>query len=112
MDKHKLKPVQNRGCKLCCIVFVFFSICMGYSQTVRYDSLSKKKYIMVDVQKTYQRIADNGYESFEVCEFLGNYYYENNNPRKCKLYFDKLFEKYDLSKISSVSKERYQLINK
>ena len=82
------------------------------SQTVRYDSVSKQKYVLVDVQKTYERIADKGYESVEIYESLGNYYFENKNYQKSKLYFDKLFGKYSLSQISSKSKERYQLMRK
>lgn len=92
--------------------FIIVTSFSAKSQTVRYDSVSKKKYVMVDVQKTYERIADKGYESAEIFESLGNYYYENNNIKKSKLYFDKLFGKYSLSQISSKSIERYKLIGK
>jgi len=83
-----------------------------YSQKVRYDSIKKQKYIAVDVQKTYERIVEKGYESVELFESLGNYYYENKNFKKSKLYFDKLFGKYPITQISKKSIERYQFINK
>ena len=92
--------------------FLFSAIQNTYSQTVQVDSVNKQKFVLVDVQKTYERIANQGYESIEIYEFLGNYYYENNNPKKSKLYFDKLFGKYDLSQISPKSKERYELMSK
>jgi hypothetical protein len=82
------------------------------SQTVQYDSVSKQKYVLVNVQKTYERIIEKGYESVELFESLGNYYYENKNFTKSKLYFDKLFAKYSLSQISKKSIERYQLVCK
>jgi hypothetical protein len=90
--------------------FIVFVSINAKSQTVKYDSVSKQKYVLVDVQKTYERIADKGYESAEIYESLGNYYYDNNNLKKSKLYFDKLFGKYSLAKISPKSIERYKLM--
>ncbi|WP_281239074.1 hypothetical protein [Flavobacterium praedii] len=95
-----------------CFSFLFLGITNANSQTVRYDSVSKQKYILVDVDKTYERIVDKGYESLELFESLGNYYYENKNFKKSKLYFDKLFVKYKLSQISKKSIERYHSISK
>lgn len=92
--------------------FILLAITTASSQTVHYDSINKQKFVLVNVQKTYERIAEKGYESVEIYESLGNYYYENKNFLKSKLYFDKLFGKYSLSQISSKSKERYQLIRK
>jgi hypothetical protein len=92
--------------------FILLAITNANSQTVHYDSINNQKFILVDVQKTYERIADKGYESVEIYESLGNYYYENKNFYKSKLYFDKLFGKYSLSQISTKSKERYQLMRK
>jgi hypothetical protein len=94
------------------LAFILLATVTASSQTVHYDSINKQKFIMVDVQKTYERIADKGYESVEIYESLGNYYYENKNFQKSKLYFDKLFGKYSLSQISPKSKERYQLMSK
>jgi|GEM_PF-1893427 len=92
--------------------FIFLAITNAYSQTVHYDSIKKQKFVLVDVEKTYERIINKGYESVEIYESLGNYYYENKNFLKSKLYFDKLFDKYSLSLISAKSKERYQLVRK
>lgn len=92
--------------------FILLATITVNSQTVRYDSISKQKYVLVDVQKTYERIVEKGYESVELFESLGNYYYENKNYTKSKLYFDKLFNKYSLSQISKKSIERYQMVCK
>nr|WP_315203393.1 hypothetical protein [uncultured Flavobacterium sp.] len=92
--------------------FIFLVSLNAKSQTVKYDSVKKQKYILVDVPKTYERIVNKGYESVEIFECLGNYYYENNNLKKSKLYFDKLFGKYNLSQISLKSRERYLLMKK
>jgi hypothetical protein len=94
------------------IAFILLAILNANSQTVRYDSITKQKYVLVDVEKTYERIVDKGYESVELFESLGNYYYENKNFLKSKLYFDKLFGKYNLSQISKKSIERYHIISK
>lgn len=94
------------------LVFFFSAFVSSYSQTAKKDSIRQSKYVFVDVQKTYERIVDKGYESQEIYEYLGNYYFEKNNLPKSKLYFDKLFTKYNWDKISSKSKERYQMISK
>jgi len=93
-------------------VFIVLAITDANSQTVRYDSITKQKYVLVDVEKTYERIVEKGYESVELFESLGNYYYENKNFKKSKLYLDKLFGKYSLSQISKKSIERYHTISK
>jgi len=112
MEKNTFTSSKNNLPLFFSLVFIFFATLNSYSQSVKYDSVKKQKFILVDVQKTYQRIADKGYESLELFEYLGNFYYENNNPKKSKLYFDKLFGKYNLSLISPTSKERYSLISK
>lgn len=112
MKKNTVTPLKNNLLLFFSLAFTILAIANANSQTVKYDSVTKKKYILVDVQKTYERIANQGYGSLEVYEFLGNYYYENNNPKKSKLYFDKLFGNYNLSQISPKSKERYQVMSK
>lgn len=92
----------------------FFLLCIinTYSQTVFYDSINKKKYAKVDVHQTYERVIKKGYESIEMLEYLGNYYYKDKNFQKSKLYFDMLFKKYKLSQISPKSIELYnKLLN-
>ena len=78
MKKTTVKPLKNNLVLFFSFVFIFSAIINAYSQTVQYDSINNKKYVLVDVQKTYERIANQGYESIEIYEFLGNYYYENN----------------------------------
>lgn len=92
--------------------FLFLVIFNANSQTVHYDTIKKQKYVQIDIHKTYERIINNGYESIEMFENLGNYYFECKNFQKSKLYFDKLFRKYNLSQISSKSIERYKIIGK
>ncbi|PWA06342.1 hypothetical protein [Flavobacterium laiguense] len=90
--------------------FIFFSTFNTNAQKVHYDSIKKQKYVLIDVHKTYERITSEGYESVEMYEYLGNYYFDCKNFKKSKLYFDKLFEKYSLSQISPKSIERYKKI--
>jgi hypothetical protein len=90
--------------------WVFLATFNAKAQKVHYDSINKQKYVLIDVSKTYERITSQGYESIEMYEYLGNYYFECSNFKKSKLYFDKLFEKYNLSQISSKSIERYKSI--
>jgi len=90
--------------------FVLLGICNAHSQTVFYDSISKQKYAVVDVHKTYERVIEKGYDSVEMFEYLGNYYYKSKDFQKSKLYFDILFKKYKLSQISQKSIELYKTL--
>jgi len=90
--------------------FLFLGLSNAYSQKVHYDSIQKQKYVLIDVHKTYERITSKGYESVEMYEYLGNYYFDCKNFKKSELYFDKLFQKYSLSQISPKSIERYKTI--
>lgn len=80
------------------------------SQKVYYDSISKKQYILVDVSKTYEKVINKGYESLEMLEYLGDYYFRRRDYEKSKLYFDRLFEKYQLSQISGKSILQYKIL--
>lgn len=90
--------------------FLLLGISNAYSQKVHYDSIKKQKYVLIEVHKTYERITAEGYESAQMYEYLGNYYYECNNLKKSKLYFDKLFKKYKVSQITPKSISRYKSI--
>ncbi len=96
------------------LFFIFSFIVVGIfnanSQTVFYDSISKQKYALVDVSKTYERVIEKGYDSIQMLEYLGNYYYKDKDFQKSKLYFNMLFKKYKLSDISSKSIERYKTL--
>lgn len=84
--------------------------CNANSQTVIYDSISKQKVVLIDVRKTYERVIEKGYDSVEMYEYLGNYYYMDKDFQKSKLYFDMLFKKYKLSEISQKSIELYSTL--
>jgi hypothetical protein len=90
--------------------FLFLGLSNTYSQKVHYDSIKKQKYVFIDVRKTYERVINEGYESVQMYEYLGNYYFDCNNLEKSKLYFDKLFKKYKLSQITPKSIQRYKSI--
>ena len=105
------QPLKDNLPLFICSAFLFLTITNAYSQAVKYDSVTKQKYVLVDVTKTYERIIAKGYESPEIYEYLGNYYFDNNNPKKSKLYFDKLFKKYTKFQISQKSIERYKSVS-
>ncbi|MBF2707620.1 hypothetical protein [Flavobacterium soyangense] len=92
------------------LTFILLGICNANSQTVFYDSVCKQKYALIDVHKTYERVIDKGYDSIEMFEYLGNYYYESKDFEKSKLYFDILFKKYKLSQISPKSIALYKTL--
>lgn len=90
--------------------FILLGILNANSQTVIYDSISKQKVALIDVRKTYERIIEKGYDSIEMFEYLGNYYYKDRNFLKSKMYFDMLFKKYKLSQISQKSIDLYKTL--
>ncbi|WP_366183645.1 hypothetical protein [Flavobacterium ovatum] len=92
------------------LLFLLLSISNGYAQSAKEDDCNQKKYVSVDVPKTYERIIAKGYESLEMFDYLGNYYYKVNELEKSKTYFDMLFKKYHISKISQSSIEIYKKI--
>jgi hypothetical protein len=108
--KKTTQPTKVNLISLFTFSCVFLAIFNTKAQKVHYDSISKQKYVLIDVHKTYERITSKGYESVEMYEYLGNYYFECSNFKKSKIYFDKLFEKYSLSQISPKSIERYKTI--
>lgn len=94
------------------LAFFLLAISNANSQTVFYDSINKKKYAKIDVHQTYERVIQKGYDSIEMLEYLGNYYYKDKDFQKSKLYFDMLFKKYKIAQISSKSIDLYnKLLN-
>jgi lipoprotein NlpI len=91
-------------------LFLFLATFKANSQTVFYDSISKQKFAVVDVHKTYERVIEKGYDSLEMFDYLGNYYYKCKDFQKSKQYFDLLFKKYKLSEISQKSIELYKTL--
>ncbi|SRR6187431_356543 len=87
--------------------FLLFGVSNAFSQTVYYDTINKKTYAKIDVHATYERVIQKGYESIEMLEYLGNYYYKDKDFQKSKLYFDMLFKKYKIAQISARSIDLY-----
>lgn len=111
MPKSKISLIFKKN-KILFLVFsfIFFGILNANSQTVICDSISKPKVVFIDVRKTYERIIEKGYDSIEMFEYLGNYYYNYKDFLKSKLYFDMLFKKYKLSQISQKSIDLYKTL--
>lgn len=80
------------------------------AQEVKIDSVSKKKYITVNVVETYERIVAKGYNNPELLEYLGIHYYNVHNIVKSKIYFDLLFKKCQRSKISAKTVAIYKTL--
>ena len=51
----------------------------------------QKKYVYVDVIKTYERVAEKGYKSIEMFQKLGNSYYSNSELDKAARWYCELF---------------------
>lgn len=108
--KVKYAPLRLSVTQLFVFSFFIFNCWNATSQTVYYDTIKKQKFALIEIHKTYERVIAKGYNSVEMYEYLGNYYYNNQDFKKSKLYFDKLFKKYKLSQISSKSKEMYSTL--
>ncbi|TDD97371.1 hypothetical protein [Flavobacterium cellulosilyticum] len=108
--KNKHDILHMKASRLIILNFSLLSMFTAKSQTVYYDSINKQKYALVEIHKTYERVIAKGYDSVEMFEYLGNYYYANSDFKKSKQYFDLLFKKYKTSQISSRSKELYSTL--
>lgn len=50
-------------------------------------------YVNIDIIKTYERVADKGYESIDMLKKMGNSYFFNNELDKAEKCYSKLFSK-------------------
>src|SRR6187402_830064 len=73
-------------------ILCFFSI-SNYAQKAKTSSADKKydKYAYVDAIKTYERIAEKGYESPDMYQKLGNAYFFNSELDKAAKWYERLF---------------------
>jgi outer membrane protein OmpA-like peptidoglycan-associated protein/tetratricopeptide (TPR) repeat protein len=69
-----------------------FALCT-YAQKGKIASADKKydKYAYIDAIKTYERIAEKGYESPDMYQKIGNAYFFNSELDKAYTWYDKLF---------------------
>jgi hypothetical protein len=105
------KTLHSSNSKLALVLMLSFMVLpaiKAQSQTVYYDTIKKQKYLLVDVHSTYEKVLSKGYESVEMLEYLGNFYFKCADFKKSKIYFDRLFKKYKVSQISSSSIEQYE----
>src|SRR6476469_8559080 len=101
MKKSTLQPSRIGLPLLFVLSFMFLpAVVKAQSQNVYYDSVKKQKFLIVEVHKTYEKVLSKGYESVEMLEYLGNFYYKCQDFTKSKIYFDRLFKKYKVSQIS------------
>lgn len=107
MKKALCPPKLNQVSLLMLFVLSFLPTLKMNAQKVYYDSITKQKYVRVDVRQTYERVLAKGYETVEMLEYLGSYYFDNRDYKKSKLYLDRLFKKYKRSSISDRSVELY-----
>ena len=65
----------------------------GFAQESRLalDEVSSKKYVYIDVIKTYERVALKGYKSKDMFEKIANSYYTNLNMAKAADWYCELF---------------------
>nr|WP_315256935.1 OmpA family protein [uncultured Flavobacterium sp.] len=66
----------------------------AYAQKGKIASADKKydKYAYIDAIKTYERIAEKGYESPDIYQKIGNAYFFNSELDKAYKWYDKLFQ--------------------
>ncbi|WP_281225263.1 OmpA family protein [Flavobacterium aquiphilum] len=69
-----------------------FSLCI-YAQQAKVSRADKKydNYAYIDAIKTYERIAEKGYQSPEMFQKLGNAYFFNSELDKAAKWYDQLF---------------------
>ena len=74
------------------IIITIFSI-KAYSQKEKEPSviLNQKKYVEIDVIKTYERVAGKGYKSVDMFKKIANSYYSNFEPEKAVSWYCELF---------------------
>ena len=101
--------IQKTNKKILFVIsFLLLGVVNANAQVAENDSIPKKKHINVYVHKTCERMIAKGHESIEMFEYLGDYFYKNNELDKSKKYLDLLFMKYKASQISAQSFEIYK----
>lgn len=73
--------------------FLSLIVIQGYGQKARIASADKEynNYAYIDAIKTYERIADKGYQTAELFQKLGNAYYFNAEFVKAEKWYSELF---------------------
>ena len=74
------------------IIITIFSI-KAYSQKEKEPSviLNQKKYVEIDVIKTYERVAGKGYKSVDMFKKIANSYFSNFESEKAVSWYCELF---------------------
>ena len=82
--------MKNNILLLITIVSVFSFNCFAQKTGVPLDE-TQKKYVFVDVIKTYERVAEKGYKSIDMFKKIGNSYYNNFELGKAARWYGELF---------------------
>ena len=76
---------------LCLTVSIFMFNAYGQNKKVVKVDEKQKKYVNIDIIKTYERVAEKGYKSIDMFQKLGNNYYLNSEPDKAVRWYCELF---------------------
>ncbi|PQJ17867.1 OmpA family protein [Nonlabens xylanidelens] len=87
------------------ILIILFAFSFGHAQKGKLDKGNEKfkSLAFIEAQKMYLEIVNNGYESVELFQKLGDTYYFNNDYKNAHKWYSKLFE-YNQD---TISKEYY-----
>ena len=90
------------------IVLIALITFSAYAQerNLKSSNADYDKYAFVDAQGMYLNVVNNGYESMEVFQKLGDTYYFNNDYKNAHKWYSRLFE-YDSAMISKEYYFRY-----
>lgn len=82
-----------KNIKLLYLIILCLSTFSNYAQKAKVSNADKKydKYAYIDAIKTYERVANKGYQSPEMFEKLGNAYFFNSELDKAAGWYDQLF---------------------
>lgn len=60
-------------------------------ENTKTDNNTEKKYVYVNVIKTYEAVANKGYKSVKMFKEIGDSYYFKKDFNKAEIWYDKLF---------------------
>ncbi len=83
--------MKNNMSLITTIVSIFSINCFAQESRLAVDEVAQKKYVYVDVIKTYERVALKGYKSIDMFEKIANSYYTNFNMLKAADWYCELF---------------------
>lgn len=89
------------------LLFLFSVTLNAQNAQERRATKEYENYSYIDAIKIYERVANNGYESRELLQNIGNSYYFNGRLDAANLWYKKLFDSKDSTTIASEYYYRY-----